>query len=245
MNLSAIWEIIAGMHSYHPRLQQQPVYCHMWSYLHVYFHNIYRSHRWTKVDTYCDHYNFWNPHLEKDKSALENVQKFACRIALAHWDDSYDDILDLLNLQSLLERRIHARVGMLYRIVYKLSFFPEGTFKLRGNSIPNRSSHQLELSVPFAHTNCYYYSFVPHTISLWNSLSTNIISSSSSLCISYLSRCLDRLDSTISTGMIRISTFSEYLMDILLEISNALYTMSNMTTHFVVYGWLTSGNFHL
>ena len=96
------------------------------------------------------------------------------------WDDSYNDLLDLLNLQSLLERCIHGRLGLLYRIVYKLFFFPEGTFKLRGNSIPNRTSHQLELSVPFAHTNCYYYSFVPHTTSMWNSLSTNIISSSSS-----------------------------------------------------------------
>ena len=126
--------------------------------------------------------HFWNPHIEKDKSALENVQKFACRIASAHWDDSYNDLLDLLNLQSLLERRIHARLGLLYLIGYKFSFFPEGTFKLCGNSIPNRTSHQLELSVPFACTNCYYYSSVPHTTSLWNSLSTNIISSSSSYC---------------------------------------------------------------
>ena len=53
---------------------------------------------------------------------------------------------------------------------------------------------------------------------------------------------IDRLDSTISTSMIRISTVSEYLMDIQLEISNALYTRA---THFVVYGWLTSGNVHL
>ena len=31
----------------------------------------------------------WNPHLVKDREALENVQKFACRIATAHWDENY------------------------------------------------------------------------------------------------------------------------------------------------------------
>ena len=122
----------------------------------------------------------WNPHLEKDKKALENVQKFACRIATAHWDESYDNLLDLANLPPLHERRIHARLGLLYKIIYKLSYFPEGTFKFRGNSLPNRCSHQLELQVPFARTNSYFYSFVPHTTSLWNSLPKDTINLSTS-----------------------------------------------------------------
>ena len=113
----------------------------------------------------------WNPHLEKDKKALESVQRFACRIASAHWDESYGSLLELLNLQSLQERRSHARLGLLYKILYKLSYFPEGTLKVRDNILPSRSgSHQLELQVPFARTNSYFYSFVPHTTSLWNSL---------------------------------------------------------------------------
>ena len=70
----------------------------------------------------------WNPHHVKDKKALENIQKLACRIGTAHWDESYDSLLELLNLQSLHERRTHARLGLLYRIQYKLSYFPEGTF---------------------------------------------------------------------------------------------------------------------
>ena len=78
----------------------------------------------------------WKPHLENDKRELEKVQKFACRIATAHWDDSYDNLLHLLNLQPLQERRIHARLGMLYRIIYKLSYYPEDTFKLRASSLP-------------------------------------------------------------------------------------------------------------
>ena len=38
----------------------------------------------------------WNPHLEKDKKALESVQKFACRIATARWDNSYESLLNSL-----------------------------------------------------------------------------------------------------------------------------------------------------
>lgn len=123
----------------------------------------------------------WNPYLEKDKKALESVQRFACRIASAHWDESYGSLLELLNLQSLQERRSHARLGLLYKILYKLSYFPEGTFKVRDNILPSRSSsRQLELQVPFARTNSYFYSFVPHTTSLWNSLPKDIITQSTS-----------------------------------------------------------------
>ena len=122
----------------------------------------------------------WNPHLVKDREALENVQKFACRIATAHWDENYETLLQFLNIQPLQERRIHARLGLLYRILYKLSHFPEGTFELRNNILSGRNSHQLELQVPFARTNPYFYSFVPHTTSLWNSLSKDVINSSTS-----------------------------------------------------------------
>ena len=122
----------------------------------------------------------WNPHLEKDKKSLESVQKFACRIATARWEDSYDNLLDILNLQPLHERRIHARLGLLYKIIYKLSYFPEGTFNLERNTLRHHHSHQLELHVPFARTNSYYYSFVPHTTSLWNSLPKETITLSSS-----------------------------------------------------------------
>ena len=42
-----------------------------------------------------------------------------------------------------------------------------------------RSSHDHYLSQPFARTNPYFYSFVSHTVSLWNSLPTEILSLSS------------------------------------------------------------------
>ena len=70
----------------------------------------------------------WDPHLSKDKAALENVQKFACRIASARWDASYEDLLEFFELQTLQERRLHAKLSLLFKIIHKLCFYPEGTF---------------------------------------------------------------------------------------------------------------------
>ena len=62
----------------------------------------------------------WNPHLEKDKKTLEDVQSLACRITTidTHWDESYDSPLKLLNLQPLQECKIHTRLGLMCRILY-------------------------------------------------------------------------------------------------------------------------------
>ena len=62
----------------------------------------------------------WSPHLMKHKIALENVQKFACRMATKIWDSSYQDLLELVNLPTLEHRRLETRLCLLYRITHKL-----------------------------------------------------------------------------------------------------------------------------
>ena len=37
----------------------------------------------------------------KDKTLLENVQKFASRMATKQWDSGYQDLLDIMNVPSL------------------------------------------------------------------------------------------------------------------------------------------------
>ena len=120
----------------------------------------------------------WDPHLTKDKTSLENVQKFACRIASARWEASYEDLLKLFELQTLQERRLHAKLGLLFKIVHKLCYFPNDTFCIRQQQHSSRANH-LQLVVPFAHTNSFLYSFVPHTTSLWNSLPPESVSAPS------------------------------------------------------------------
>ena len=118
----------------------------------------------------------WDPHTYKNKEVLEKVQKFACRMATKRWDAGYDELFDLLNLPSLVYRRTHLKLCQLYKIIHGLCYFPDDIFTYRTNSTC-RNVNSMSLLHPFAHTNAYYYSFVPHTITLWNSPSTNLVTS--------------------------------------------------------------------
>ena len=54
--------------------------------------------------------SIWDPHLSKDENALEKVQKFACKLATSKWDSSYNELLSLLNLKPLQERRLELKL---------------------------------------------------------------------------------------------------------------------------------------
>ena len=65
----------------------------------------------------------WDPHLAKDKKAIEDVQKFALKVVTSKWDSSYDELLELAKLKPLEERRTELKLGMLSKIVHNLCFF--------------------------------------------------------------------------------------------------------------------------
>ena len=116
--------------------------------------------------------------MKKDKVALENVQKFACRMATRSWDSGYEDLLDLVDLPSLECRRLETRLCLLYKIIHKLCYFDDGIF-IPSTSLTHHAPHNLVLNRPFAHTNSYFYSFVPYTISFWNNLDSSLVCASS------------------------------------------------------------------
>ena len=111
----------------------------------------------------------WDPHTMKDKVLLEDVQKFAFRMATKQWDSGYQDLLDIMNVLSLADRRLQLRLSLLYKIVHGMCYFPSDIFCPRTN-YSHRTNHSLVIDQPYARTNAYFYSFVPHTISAWNSL---------------------------------------------------------------------------
>ncbi len=82
-----------------------------------------------------------------------------------------------LDLPSLEQRRTHLKLCLLYKIVHNLcytqEFFPIGII------FYNSRMNSLSLYQPFARTNAFYFSYVPHTISLWNSLDSNHVSAQS------------------------------------------------------------------
>ena len=112
----------------------------------------------------------WDLYPKKSVKALEQVQAFTCKMMSHRWDAGCEELLELLNIPSFQERRIHLKLGLLYKIIHGLCYFPDEVF-IFGPNLHSTTMNPLTLHQPFARTNAFYYSFVPHTVSLWNSLS--------------------------------------------------------------------------
>ena len=112
-----------------------------------------------------------------EHDSLERVQKFACKMATHNWSSNYQDLLSLVDLPTLESRRVQLKLCHLFKIVHDLCFFPNGIVTLRETAHHNsRSIHPLTIQQPFARTQSYFQSFVPHTSSLWNSLPYEVVS---------------------------------------------------------------------
>ena len=135
--------------------------------------------------------SIWSPYMNKDKTLLENVQKFALCMATRCWDSSYQDLLELVDLPTLEHQRLEARLCLLYRIIHNLCCFDSSIFTL-STFCSHRRFHPLFLkhAHPFAHTNSYFYSFVPRTITLWNSLNTTTVTAPSPATQFRITHCL-------------------------------------------------------
>jgi len=66
----------------------------------------------------------WDPHLYKDISSLENIQKFALRVCCKNWNMGYSELLDLCKVPSLENRRLYLKMSHMFKIVNKLCYFP-------------------------------------------------------------------------------------------------------------------------
>ncbi len=110
----------------------------------------------------------WSPHLHKDIAKLERTQQFASKMCTKTWDSSYnDELLDRLHLPTLAQRRLHLSLCVMYRIIHVLLYFPPNNIIVPSST----SSHYIRsysLYQPFARTDSYLHSFLPNTVSQWN-----------------------------------------------------------------------------
>ena len=115
--------------------------------------------------------HIWDPHLQKDRLLLENVQKFGLRVCARQWDLGYEELLSNFCVPTLQDRRLYHKLCNMYKIVNNLIFFPFSVF------VPHPSSHRPNTYVqPYAHTNVFLQSYVPSSISRWNSIPVHITS---------------------------------------------------------------------
>ena len=114
----------------------------------------------------------WDP--IKDKNRLENVHKFSLKIAARQWGAGYGDLLQLFDLPTLEERRTHLKLGLLFKIIHKLCYFPcVPPFR---ENLPNLwALHVQQIVMSLVWTNAYHYSFFPDTIRTWNSLDNSCV----------------------------------------------------------------------
>ena len=85
--------------------------------------------------------------------------------------NSYEELLSLTNLSTLEKRRCELKLCHMFKIVNNLIYFPSHVVEHREEPLYSfHSYHNHTLTQPFATTNAYLHSFVPHTISLWNKL---------------------------------------------------------------------------
>ena len=119
----------------------------------------------------------WDPHLKRDQDLLESTQKFACKMITKNWDNGYNELLYMTNLPSLADRRLYLKLCSLYKIVHNMTCFPPDTVVPKVTR--SYTSTPFTLYQPFAHTNCFFSSFVPHAVSHWNSLPESVVSSPS------------------------------------------------------------------
>ena len=100
----------------------------------------------------------WSPHINKDITLLENVQKFAFKLCTKQWDLVYEQLLVLLDLPRLSTRRLYLDLLTMYKIIHCLVYYPPNIFTARIGRTPNTARPYL-YHCPFAHTNYYKHSF--------------------------------------------------------------------------------------
>ena len=111
-----------------------------------------------------------HPHLIKD------IQKLNLHYGYAPNNGIWTMICNILTLSA---RRKFFCLCTMFKIIYKLIYFPHNIFEPRVTTLHPASD--LLFSQPFGHTNSFMFSFVPFTCHAWNSLPLSIRSAD---CIS-------------------------------------------------------------
>ena len=118
----------------------------------------------------------WNPSTCRQVEMIEDVEKFAMKVVTRRWNAGYQEVLNMVNVPSNQSRRLQSSTCTLYKIVHRLCYFPPNIVSLRP-SFSQRSDRQFLLHQPFARTNAFHSSFVPHATNIWNTLPERLVTS--------------------------------------------------------------------
>ncbi|CAB4037319.1 Hypothetical predicted protein, partial [Paramuricea clavata] len=119
----------------------------------------------------------WDPYTNKDKVALERVQRKAARFCSKNYNpmSSVTDMTEDLNWESLEVRRKKARLTLLYKLSRNLVDVETNNYLLVNNETRTRGSHSFKYRVPKTTKDVFKFSFFPRTIREWNLLPEEIV----------------------------------------------------------------------
>lgn len=121
---------------------------------------------------YCN--SVWDPYTMRAAKPLEMVQRRAARWVTGDYaqTSSVTSMLQQLKWRELAQRRVDARIMMLYKIIYGLVRIPQTSyFRMQRDGQHIQPIHSKTLY--------YQYSFFPRTIADWNRLPTTVITAPS------------------------------------------------------------------
>ena len=116
----------------------------------------------------------WDPYLKKDIDKLEGVQRRAARFVASDYrrHSSVTKMMKDLKWQPLHERRREKRLIFFHKIVYDLvAVLRDSILQLN----QRKQSTSNSKCVKIMRCNIYKNSFVPRTISDWNSLPDSLV----------------------------------------------------------------------
>ena len=123
----------------------------------------------------------WDPSTSKDIDRIEMIQRRAARFVSNryHNTSSVNDMLKQLQWPTLQERRQHARLTMLYKIVNTQVDTPGLLSNFTPNSRPSRHNNSKSYHIPDTAKSYVKDSFIPRTIREWNNLPEDTVTAKS------------------------------------------------------------------
>jgi hypothetical protein len=120
----------------------------------------------------------WDPYQAKDIKHLEAVQRRAARFTLADYRRSVTKMMKSLEWTTLQERRRHARLLMMYKIINSMVAISAEPILVPASS-RTRVKHQQKFQHLSTNTTIYKQSFFPRTFPEWNTLQQDVVGSES------------------------------------------------------------------
>ena len=113
----------------------------------------------------------WSPHLERDITLLENVQRRATKVVKDLKDKEYPERLKALKLTKLEDRRTRGDMILTYRLLNGLEDIDYQKFFTLDTRVYNLRGHSKKLIKPRPSLDVRKYFFSHRVIDKWNDLS--------------------------------------------------------------------------